>query len=269
MLNDILLLALNAVSKYLNLIEIWIKKFYLDLSQVSIVVPILFMALSLVILFLPPTILSKIIFLPFKIITIFLRHIGVIHDNRTWGVVYDSVTKEPVDPAYITIRGGLGQVFSTAITDLDGRFALILPPGIYTLGVEKTNYIFPSQKLLDKKTDGYFTGLYFGDKFEVIGGERAVAFAIPIDPADSQEFKANNNRWRLESKRKKTTPYSSAYPQGISQCCLRILCSGRPFYYSTLPYSQRTNVTRTTSTLCSGTRNYIYLFIYEERKLLS
>jgi hypothetical protein len=74
---------------------------------------------------------------------------------------------------------------ATAITDLDGRFGIIVPQGTYTIIVEKTNYVFPSTRLVGRATDGYYTGLYFGSQFEVTTSERSLAFAIPLDPTGS------------------------------------------------------------------------------------
>ncbi len=103
--------------------------------------------------------------------------------HRTWGIVYDSTTKQPIDPAHVTVQNRLGITVASAITDLDGRFGIIVPRGIYTLKVEKTHYVFPSTSLVGKSKDGHYTGLYFGGRFEVEGDDQTIAFAVPMDPA--------------------------------------------------------------------------------------
>ena len=56
-------------------------------------------------------------------------------------MVYDSVTKRPLDPAYVVVREGADD--RNAITDLDGRYGFFLKAGQYTLFANKTHYEFP------------------------------------------------------------------------------------------------------------------------------
>ncbi len=146
-------------------------------------------------LYSPIIIVDKIIASPFILAKRFMRRLGILVDHRTWGVVYDSKTKVPIDPAYVVVHGRLGTIVATAITDLDGRFGIIIPQGTYTLTVEKTNYTFPSARLVGKRTDSYYTGLYFGTPFEVTDSERAIAFAIPMDSVGAD--------WNQEEKKKR------------------------------------------------------------------
>lgn len=141
--------------------------------------------------------INKIFSWPYRKTLIILRRIGFIKDKRTWGVVYDSVTKFPIDPAIVTVNDRLGKVMATAITDLDGRFGVILPPGEFRLKVEKTNYTFPSMRLLGKATDGYFSDLYFGTWFNVTSFERSVAFAVPMDPQKRDWNQEEKSRLRI------------------------------------------------------------------------
>jgi hypothetical protein len=47
-----------------------------------------------------------------------------------WGVVYDSVTKRPLDPAYVVLKNLQGKQIASAITDLDGRYGFLVEPGV-------------------------------------------------------------------------------------------------------------------------------------------
>ncbi|MCX6717591.1 MAG: carboxypeptidase-like regulatory domain-containing protein [Candidatus Taylorbacteria bacterium] len=83
-----------------------------------------------------------------------------------------------------------GKEVSSAITDLDGRFGFLVEPGIYKLKVQKTNYIFPSQKLAGKINDELYRDLYFGENLEVKTLGEVIIKNIPLDPVnfDWNEF---------------------------------------------------------------------------------
>lgn len=171
------------------------------LSTIHIGYTVMLITVSFV-LFLPIRALNKALSSPYRLAKRILRKAGWLHDHRTWGIVYDSVTKEPIDPAYVTVKSRLGNTVATALTDLDGRFGIILPIGTYTLTVEKTNYIFPSRNLLDQNTDGYYTDLYFGNPIEVTKSERMLALAVPMDPIASD--------WNQEEKKRKSISLRSS-----------------------------------------------------------
>jgi len=98
--------------------------------------------------------------------------------RRAWGTVYDSVSKVPLDPAYVELFDEQGEKQAEAITDLDGRYGFLVPPGMYTLQVRKTNYAFPSHKPL-RDPDVLYQDLYLGGEFKVTD---SVTHDIPMDP---------------------------------------------------------------------------------------
>jgi len=149
--------------------------------RTEVAIAIILIALS-ILLFVPVTPLCRLIAFPYLYMLRLLRLLGMVHDERTWGVVYDSVSKDPIDPVVVTVRNKLGSVVASAITDLDGRFGIIVSPGTYTMSAQKTNYTFPSARLVGKPTDGYYTALYFGTDIDIGGTERSLAFALPMDP---------------------------------------------------------------------------------------
>ncbi len=110
-----------------------------------------------------------------------LSLLGVRRKARPWGVVYDSITKYPLDPAYVTLRTTTGAEVSSAITDLDGRFGFLVPPGEYRLEVGKSNYTFPSNKLSGKTRDELYSDLYFGEAVEVAVNNPVIYKNIPMD----------------------------------------------------------------------------------------
>lgn len=116
---------------------------------------------------------------------------GLRKRRRPWGTVYDSVTKQPIDPAYVLVtrEGKPDDEVSTAITDIDGRYGLLLSPGSYMIKASKTNYRFPSEKLVGKNDDIIYNNLYFGETFQT-SPERVINYDIPMDPIgfDWNEF---------------------------------------------------------------------------------
>lgn len=125
--------------------------------------------------------------------------------NEPWGVVYDSVTKRPLDPAYVIAQlRESAQSKGEAITDLDGRFGFFLNPGEYTIVANKTHYKFPSDKLKGKSHDELYDNLYFGDPFQVREGG-VVQYNIPLDPVefDWNEYAKNQDKvFQIYSKKK-------------------------------------------------------------------
>ena len=116
--------------------------------------------------------------------------------SEPWGVVYDSVTKRPLDPAYVIAQIRAGKKSEgEAITDLDGRYGFILNPGEYQIVANKTHYKFPSASLHGRARDEFYENLYFGDPFQVREGG-VVQYNIPLDPVefDWNEFAKNQDK---------------------------------------------------------------------------
>ena len=127
--------------------------------------------------------------------------LGFRRKRKPWGTVYDSVTKRPLDPAYVTVSKD-GVEIASAITDIEGRYGFLVPPGTYELKVSKSHYRFPSQFLRAKKEDELYPNLYFGGPVTTTG-EEAIAVNIPMDPLgfDWNEFakrEGDFNQFRFE-----------------------------------------------------------------------
>lgn len=101
--------------------------------------------------------------------------------KKPWGVVYDSVTKHPIDPAYVVLMDMAGNEVATAITDMNGRYGFAVDPGTYKIVVNKTNYQFPSTKLAGKTDDGLYDELYFGGDVVVSKEGEIITKNIPLD----------------------------------------------------------------------------------------
>ncbi len=132
-------------------------------------------------LFSTPLLAGEILLLPIRLWGLVLTAFGLKRRIPPWGTVYDSVTKRPIDPAYVTVRDMSGKVIAESMTDIDGRYGFFLPDGKYLLSAQKTNYEFPSQKMVGKSADEMYRDLYFGESIEVVGGQ-VIDKNIPMDP---------------------------------------------------------------------------------------
>jgi hypothetical protein len=142
----------------------------------------------------------------------FLKLIGLVTGifrkkrREPWGVVYDSVTKRPLDPAYVIAQDqSTKRSTGEAITDLDGRYGFILKPGEYVIVANKTHYRFPSKELQGKSRDEFYDNLYFGESFGVNEGDVA-RYNIPLDPIefDWNEFAKNKDQvFKVYSRRER------------------------------------------------------------------
>ena len=126
-----------------------------------------------------------------RLVTLLLSAIGLRRNVRPWGIVYDSVTKQPIDPAYVALIDAQGKEVASAITDLDGRYGFLVKPGTYWLIAKKTHYIFPSVRLRGREPDELYDNLYFGESIDITEEHQVITKNIPLDPIgfDWNEFK--------------------------------------------------------------------------------
>jgi hypothetical protein len=142
------------------------------------------------------------------LIRLFSYLLGRRRHDKPWGTVYDSETKQPLDPVYVTAEttgpDGKMKEVASAITDIDGRFSFFLPDGTYYLKANKTHYKFPSNKLGGREWDELYRNLYFGAPI-VVTDNNVVNLNIPMDSVDFDwnEFaKTKTNFFRFYDRRK-------------------------------------------------------------------
>ena len=153
--------------------------------------------------FLNPSSLAEMALAPFRLWTLLLTFLGLRRKHKPWGTVYDSVTKQPLDPAYVTLMDENGKEITSAITDIDGRFGFLIEPGRYRMVANKTNYQFPSKRLDGKSSDELYSNLYSGELIEITDKSQVITKSIPMDPLkfDWNEFaKKNKKLMRFYSK---------------------------------------------------------------------
>ncbi len=120
--------------------------------------------------------------------------------REKWGLVYNAITKQPVDLAIVRLLdGATGAVKQTRITDAQGRFAFLSPAGAYRLQVVKPGFVFPSVALAGQTMDIELVDLYHGEPIEV-QASATLTPNIPVDPVEATETPAavlKRRRWRV------------------------------------------------------------------------
>lgn len=143
--------------------------------------------------------------IPVRLWSIFPTLLGFKRRKRPWGTVYDSVTKQPLDPVHVSLIDEKGKEIATTITDIDGRFGFLVPAGRYKIIVNKNNYEFPSKKMAGKEGDELYGDLYFSEYVEIKGEEDILIKNIPMDPVNFNwnefEKSKNKNLMKFYSKR--------------------------------------------------------------------
>ncbi|MBL8030515.1 MAG: hypothetical protein JNN11_04690 [Candidatus Doudnabacteria bacterium] len=152
---------------------------------------------------------QKLYFFSLRILNQFLHFISLRRPRKFWGVVYDSVSKQPLDPVIVKLSYASGEPAQTCVTDLEGRYGFLARPGKFKVIAKKSNYLFPSQ-LIKKNHDGIFTDVYRGEFFQLSDESEVVAPNIPMDP---QAFD-----WNQQAKMSivKTYPFYKLFVRKLS-----------------------------------------------------
>ena len=103
--------------------------------------------------------------------------------RKDWGVVFNSITKKPVDLALVRLYDkATDRLVTSRVTDKFGRFIFFAQEGQYVIKVEKTGFVYPSEILVGKKSDGQYLDLYFGEVINIPQGSMGtIAPNIPVD----------------------------------------------------------------------------------------
>lgn len=107
----------------------------------------------------------------------------LFYRRRKYGVIYNSLTKQPVDLAVVRLYNAqTNRLVTTKVTDSKGRYIFITEPGQYYIKVKKENFIFPSSVLGKKIRDHDYADLYYGAPVVTTEKENVVNLNVPIDP---------------------------------------------------------------------------------------
>jgi hypothetical protein len=108
--------------------------------------------------------------------------------RKGWGVVYNSLSKMPVDLAIVRLYNKeTNKLVQTRVTDREGRFAFFVNPGKYNIVVLKPDFTFPTLYAKDKKEDIKYLDIYHGEELIVNEKDTTITPNIPIDPVESKQ----------------------------------------------------------------------------------
>ncbi len=99
--------------------------------------------------------------------------------RKPWGVVYDSKTKQPLDPVVITLTGQDGKTHQV-VSDMYGRYDFIVEPGLYKLRASKTDYAFPSAIVRSQADEMIYDNILVTETITVTDKD-TVRYNIPMD----------------------------------------------------------------------------------------
>lgn len=127
--------------------------------------------------------LQDLIAILLKLLLGLLHLLGWRKDRRSWGVVYDAITKDRLTRAIVRLyQAQDNKLVETDVTGNEGIFAFLPQVGRYFIKVVKPGYEFPSQFVRGSGRDGEYEYVYHGEVFEVGNPDEQLRLSIPLDP---------------------------------------------------------------------------------------
>ncbi|MEI8130460.1 MAG: FG-GAP-like repeat-containing protein [bacterium] len=123
------------------------------------------------------------VFIPARLISLFVAGLGFKKNTPAWGKAYNSITKEPLDPVRITLIGSDGKQVAATLTNLSGSFGFSnVQPGTYTLVATKAHYAFPSKHAIHQDHDEVYRHINRGETITITQRGEIPRVNIPLDP---------------------------------------------------------------------------------------
>ncbi|MBP9694840.1 MAG: DUF4215 domain-containing protein [Candidatus Magasanikbacteria bacterium] len=117
--------------------------------------------------------------------------------REKWGMVYNSLTKLPVDLSIVRLISKEGKIIQSRVTDRGGRFIFFADSGTYKLDIRRNGFVFPSRILANVRVDGSRIDLYHGELLSINEEGQPVTPNIPIDPGE-----ITRKPWRIIFKKR-------------------------------------------------------------------
>ncbi len=147
------------------------------------------------------------------LLRIFLEPIQILlrRKGKSWGVVYDSLTKQPIDLAIVRLyHADNNKLAGTRVTDRRGRYGFLVQPGEYYLTATKRDIEFPSRLLGQVNFDDNYPNLDYGKKFKITRAS-FIHKNIPVDSTKDASSKVKSTKQLISLHFKKTIHNVVAY----------------------------------------------------------
>ncbi len=106
--------------------------------------------------------------------------------GRLFGIVYDSITKQPLPLAIVRVYDtATKKLIKTEVTNKEGRYEFLLKPGQYTLEAKKPTYFFPS-KIVSGSVDGEYQHVYNVTAGLDVTPDKLALPDLPLDPQNAK-----------------------------------------------------------------------------------
>lgn len=114
-----------------------------------------------------------------------LQYLGFWKKERSWGVVYDAYTKQPIMLATVRLYSAeqFPRLVETDVTSKLGVFNFAPAAGRYIVRAAKGGYKFPSS-LVKTASDGEYSQVYHGEELPIGSDGQLVKMSVPLDPVE-------------------------------------------------------------------------------------
>jgi len=118
-------------------------------------------------------------------------------NRKGYGVVYNAISKVPVDLATVRLYQVLEsatqdqnlpfseRLVASRVTDKNGRYFFLAQPGKYRIRAMKPGFAFPSDYLKQVKDDRIYLDVYHGEHVVVNESNALITANIPLDPSQA------------------------------------------------------------------------------------
>lgn len=101
--------------------------------------------------------------------------------RKAYGTVYNAGSKMPVDLAIVRLLDVKGErQIATRVTDRDGRYLFLVPPGAYRIELRKEGFSFPPSREFASLVDGPYPDVQIAN--EVASKDGAISKNLPMEP---------------------------------------------------------------------------------------
>jgi hypothetical protein len=104
--------------------------------------------------------------------------------QKTWGVVFNTYTKQPIDLALVRlVHDEKNNIIRTQVTDTKGRYFMVGGIGNYRLEADKEGFVLDATH----GEDAQYTNVYAGGALALTAERNELNYNIPLQPADEKK----------------------------------------------------------------------------------